>query len=310
MRLIFAGTPAFAVPSLKALIEQNYTICGVYTQPDRPAQRGQRLQASAVKQFAVEQGLPVYQPATLRDPKAQRELATLNADAMIVVAYGLLLPEAVLTAPKHGCINVHGSLLPKWRGAAPIQRALAAGDTVTGVTIMAMDKGLDTGGMYLQKSLVITTTDTSASLFDKLSALGAAALLEALPAICDGTLLPTAQENALSSHAAKLTKAEAEVNWQQPAAVIECHIRAFNPWPMAWMDINGQVIKIHHAEVAVNPEPSCTPGTWLRLAADGLWIACATGALRITHLQLPNQRCQAVAAIYKTSLQELAKHTL
>lgn len=298
-RLIFAGTPDFAVPSLKALLEAGYDIAAVYTQPDRPAKRGQQLQMSAIKQFALAQGLPVYQPTSLRTPEAQAQLAAFDVDAFIVVAYGLLLPEAVLALPKVGCINVHGSLLPRWRGAAPIQRALAAGDSETGVTIMQMEKGLDTGGIYLKKSQPLSPMDTSASLFTRLSVLGATALIEALPAILAGTLLPTAQDHALSTHAAKLTKLEAELDFSLPAATLVRQINAFNPWPVATLTLEQQTLKIWHASAIDNPEPTAAPGTWLRLNEHGLLISCSEGALLISQVQLANQKSQAVSAIYR-----------
>lgn len=301
-RLIFAGTPEFAVPSLQTLIEAGHDICAVYTQPDRPAKRGQQLQASAVKQVAMQHDLPIYQPTTLRTPENQAQIAALAAEVMIVVAYGLILPEAVLTAPKHGCINVHGSLLPRWRGAAPIQRAIEAGDAETGITIMAMDKGLDTGGIYLKRSITISPKDTSASLFTKLAQLGAQTLNEALPDILTGKLIATAQDSQWSTHAAKLSKTEAELNWQLPAQTLLQQIHAFNPWPVATMAVDQLRFKIWQAEVIANPKPQLPPGSWLRLDEQGLLIACGTDALLITQLQFPNQKQQAVSSIYRQGL--------
>lgn len=300
MRLIFAGTPDFAVPSLNALIGQGHSICAVYTQPDRPAKRGQQLQASPVKQCALAHGLPVYQPVSLRHEAANLE--ALQADAMIVVAYGLLLPESVLSIPRWGCINVHGSLLPRWRGAAPIQRALAAGDEETGVTIMAMDKGLDTGGMYWQKPLTIEASDTSATLFAKLAELGAEALLEALPGIAAGTLTAVAQDSSLACHAAKLSKQEAILDWHLPATTLARQVRAFNPWPVASFQRDQHGFKIWQAVAIDNPRPTCAPGSWLSLNEHGLAIACQQGALLIRQLQFPNQKSQAVADIYRQGL--------
>lgn len=298
-RIIFAGTPDFAVPSLQALIDAGHDICAVYTQPDRPAKRGQQLQASAIKQCALRHGLTVYQPSTLRNPEVQAQIVEFQSDAMIVVAYGLLLPEAVLTAPKHGCINVHGSLLPKWRGAAPIQRAIEAGDPETGITIMAMDKGLDTGGLYHQQALPIASDDTSASLFVTLAHLGAQALLQSLPKILCGELVAIAQQDHLSSHAAKLTKQEAELNWQAAATTLVRQIQAFNPWPGATLTLSDIAFKIWQAEVVDNPNPQATPGTWLSLNEHGLLIACREQALQIRHIQLPNQKRQSVCDIYR-----------
>lgn len=305
-RLIFAGTPDFAVPSLQALVDAGHDICAVYTQPDRPAKRGQQLQASAIKQFALQHHLDVYQPLTLRQPEIQAQITAFQSDAMIVVAYGLLLPEVVLMAPKHGCINVHGSLLPKWRGAAPIQRAIQAGDTETGVTIMAMDKGLDTGGMYQQQALPILNDDTAASVFVKLAHLGARTLVQALPKILSGELSAIAQQNDLSSHAAKLSKAEAELDWQASATVLRRQIQAFDPWPGATLTQAGLTIKIWQAQVVDNPKPQALPGTWLSLNEQGLLIACQQQALLIEQVQLAGQKRQHVRDIYRQG--PLAEH--
>lgn len=311
-RLIFAGTPDFAVPSLQALVDAGHDICAVYTQPDRPAKRGQQLQASAIKQFALQHHLDVYQPLTLRQPEVQAQIAAFQSDAMIVVAYGLLLPEAVLTAPKHGCINVHGSLLPKWRGAAPIQRAIQAGDTETGVTIMAMDKGLDTGGMYQQQALPILNDDTAASVFVKLAHLGAHTLVQVLPKILSGELNAVAQQNDLSSHAAKLTKAEAELNWQASAITLKRQIQAFDPWPGATLTLDGHdsfagfTVKIWQAQAVDNPKSQALPGTWLSLNEQGLLIACQQQALLIEQVQLAGQKRQHVRDIYRQG--PLAEH--
>ncbi len=307
-RLIFAGTPDFAVPSLRALVAAGYDICAVYTQPDRPAKRGQKLQFSAVKQVALDHALNVYQPKSLRCPDVQATLRDWQADALIVVAYGLLLPEAVLATPVHGCINVHGSLLPRWRGAAPIQRALEAGDTETGVTIMQMDKGMDTGAVYAMHSLPIMAQDTSGSLFSKLADLGASALIDTLPLILAKQLIAIPQEHALSTHAAKLTKAEAELTWTLEASLLARQIRSFNPWPGSTLTLNQHTIKIWQALAVANPNPSALPGTWLRLDQDGLLIACGTDALLITHMQFANHPTQAVSTIYRSGpLAELFK---
>ena len=301
-RLIFAGTPDFAVPSLRALLAAQYDVVAVYTQPDRPAKRGQQLHLSAIKQVALEHAIPVYQPTSLRHPEAQAQLQALNADVMIVVAYGLLLPEAVLNMPLHGCINVHGSLLPRWRGAAPIQRALEMGDAETGVTIMQMDKGLDTGPLYFKKSCLIQLTDTAATLFTSLATLGASALTESLPAILAGTLPAIPQDNALTCHAVKLSKSEAELDWTLPATVLALKVRAFNPWPVATMTHQAHIIKIWQATAVENPQPLAPPGAWLRLDERGLLISCGIGALFITQLQFANHSRQAVSAIYRSGL--------
>ncbi|MDX1811781.1 MAG: methionyl-tRNA formyltransferase, partial [Gammaproteobacteria bacterium] len=233
MKIIYAGTPEFAAVALRALLKTSHEIIAVYTQPDRPAGRGRKLTPSAVKQVALEHNIPVYQPASLKDESAQQELANLNADIMVVAAYGLLLPKAVLDIPIRGCLNIHGSLLPRWRGAAPIQRAIEAGDAETGITIMQMDVGLDTGDMLLKKSCEITDADTTATLHDKLAELGGAAIVEALDLLEKNALPAEKQDDAQAVYAHKLNKAEAVVNWNESAAIIQRKIRAFNPWPVA-----------------------------------------------------------------------------
>lgn len=233
LKIIFAGTPAFAVPTLQALVNSSHDVVAVYTQPDRPAGRGRHLTASPVKAFALEHNIPVEQPPTLTKPEPQQGLEFYNADVMVVAAYGLLLPEAVLHAPRFGCINVHASLLPRWRGAAPIHRAILAGDTCTGITIMQMEKGLDTGPMLCQASCPIERHDTSANLHDRLATLGADALLMTLTQLEAGALNPQLQNNSHATYAKKITKAEAGLDWQQTALALERQIHAFNPWPVA-----------------------------------------------------------------------------
>ncbi|MHB0918727.1 MAG: methionyl-tRNA formyltransferase, partial [Thiobacillus sp.] len=252
MRILFAGTPPFAAAALDALAEAGHDIVLVLTQPDRPAGRGMKLTPSAVKQAAQARGLPLYQPASLRTPEAQAELAVVDADVMVVAAYGLILPQPVLDLPRFGCLNIHASLLPRWRGAAPIQRAILAGDTETGITIMQMDAGLDTGAMLAKTVVPIGETDTAASLHDTLAAAGAKAIVAALanyPA-----LVPQAQDDTLATYAAKLTKEEAKLDWRHPAEVLARAVRAYNPAPGAWTLLDGATLKVWSAQVVAGPD--------------------------------------------------------
>src|SRR5690606_5561398 len=239
LRIVFAGTPEFAAAHLQALLDAKLNIVAVYTQPDRPAGRGQKLTPSAVKKLALQHGLPVYQPQPLRAPEAQAELAALEADLLVVVAYGLILPQAVLDLPRLGCINSHASLLPRWRGAAPIQRAIEAGDDETGVTVMQMEAGLDTGPMLLKSRTPIGVDDTGGSLHDRLAEIGPVAVLQAIEGLAAGTLEAEVQDDSLATYAHKLSKAEARIDWARPARELALMIRAFNPWPLAhagWQD--------------------------------------------------------------------------
>ncbi|TCL04877.1 MULTISPECIES: methionyl-tRNA formyltransferase [Sodalis] len=288
LRVIFAGTPDFAARHLSALLGSRHKVVGVFTQPDRPAGRGNRLTASPVKELAQQHHLPVFQPKSLRPPENQRLVAELAADIMVVVAYGLILPQAVLDMPRLGCLNVHGSLLPRWRGAAPIQRALWAGDDATGITIMQMDAGLDTGAMLLKLSCPITPEDTSASLYEKLAALGPGALLETLDRSAAGHLAPEKQDESRATYAEKLTKEEARLNWQLPAADLERCVRAFNPWPVSFITIAGQPVKIWRSAVedtAADVSPDAIPGTIVRADKNGILVATAQGALNLLLLQ-------------------------
>ncbi|HJW81025.1 MAG TPA: methionyl-tRNA formyltransferase [Acidiferrobacterales bacterium] len=286
MNLVFAGTPDFAVPALKALLDAGHTILAVYTQPDRPAGRGRKLGMSAVKEFALERGLRVHQPATLKSEGEAETLRALQPDALIVIAYGLILPQSILTIPKYGCINVHASLLPRWRGAAPIQRAIEAGDASTGVTIMQMDEGLDTGAMLATAETPIGTDDTAATLHDRLAELGGRLLVETLARLARGELTPQAQDNTQASYAAKLNKEEARLDWNADAGLLARRVRAFNPWPVAYTTLDGQTLRLWHAQ-AENGAPAGRPtGTVLSADADGVRVQCATGALRVTRLQL------------------------
>ncbi len=289
LRLIFAGTPDFAARHLAALLSSEHEIIAVYTQPDRPAGRGKKLTASPVKELALENNIPVYQPATLRDESAQLELAALNADLMVVVAYGLLLPKAVLDAPRLGCINVHGSILPKWRGAAPIQRSIWAGDAETGVTIMQMDEGLDTGDMLSIATLEITEDETSATLYERLADLGPQALVDTLATIADGSATATKQDDELATYAKKLSKEEARIDWTMDAAAIERCIRAFNPWPMSYFEVSEQNVKVWKASVKTDATDKA-PGTIISADKKGIEVATGNGTLVMTSLQPPGKK--------------------
>jgi len=282
LRLVFAGTPDFAATALRALIQTQYDIVAVYTQPDRPAGRGQKLTPGPVKQLALQYLLPVFQPASLKTPEAVEQLRTLDADIMVVAAYGLLLPPEVLSVPRLGCLNIHASLLPRWRGAAPIQRAILAGDTETGITIMQMDKGLDTGAMLLKLRCPIEQEDTAASLHDRLAALGAEAIITALDQL--PTLTATPQDDNLATYAAKLTKQEAIIDWQRPAKELDRLIRAFNPWPVAQTRVKGQTLRIWAARPLADSSMA-SPGTVIGCDKNGIDIACGRGVIRLTRLQ-------------------------
>lgn len=285
LRLVFAGTPEFASAHLQALIEwPEADVVAVYTQPDRPAGRGKKLAPSPVKTLAQANQLPVFQPQSLRQPDAQAELASLAPDVLVVVAYGLILPAAVLAIPRLGCINVHGSILPRWRGAAPVQRAVEAGDTESGVTIMAMDEGLDTGPMLAIARCALAPRETSASLFARLAQLGPPALIETLASLANGTVTPTTQDDSLSNYARKIDKAEAAIDWTQPAAVLDRKIRAFCPEPIAYATLRGERIKLHDADPVAGNGPA---GRILQANADGITVACGEGALIIRQLQMP-----------------------
>lgn len=284
MRIVFAGTPEFAVSSLRAAA-RHHEVVAVYTQPDRPAGRGRGLVPSPVKLEAVARGIPVYQPESLKDEAAQQQLRDLQPDLMVVVAYGLLLPKAVLAIPTHGCWNVHASLLPRWRGAAPIQRAIQAGDAKTGVCLMQMEAGLDTGPVLLHQELPIAATDTGGQLHDKLAELGAQVLSDGLGLLRAG-IKPIArpQPEQGVTYAHKLDKAEARLDWAQGADVLARTVRAFNPWPIAEATLAGERVRIHGA-VALDEAHGQAPGTVLAASRDGIDIACGQGALRLRTLQ-------------------------
>ncbi|MCZ3385356.1 methionyl-tRNA formyltransferase [Kosakonia sp. SOY2] len=284
LRIIFAGTPDFAARHLDALLSSEHQVVGVFTQPDRPAGRGKKLMPSPVKVLAEEKGLPVFQPASLRAEENQQLVASLNADVMVVVAYGLILPKAVLAMPRLGCINVHGSLLPRWRGAAPIQRSLWAGDAETGVTIMLMDVGLDTGDMLFKLACPITDEDTSATLYDKLAELGPQGLIATLQQLAQGTAQPQVQDEAQVTYAEKLSKEEARLDWSLSAAQLERCIRAFNPWPMSWFMVDEQPVKVWKASV-IPSKPTEKPGTIVEVSKAGIQVATADGILNLESLQ-------------------------
>ena len=293
LRIIFAGTPDFAAEALAALLETPHEILAVYTQPDRPAGRGRQLKPSPVKQLALAHQLPVFQPVSLKDPERIEELRALEADVMVVAAYGLLLPPEVLNIPRYGCLNIHASLLPRWRGAAPIQRAILAGDSETGITIMQMDAGLDTGAMLLKKSCPITPQDTSASLHDRLAELGSQAIVEALAQLPE--LKATPQDESQVTYANKLSKAEAQIDWHHSAEEIARQVRAYNPWPVAQTSVNGQTLRIWTAEAQVQDVTDST-GTVIGQDKQGIDIACGKGVLRITRLQPAGSKPMDAAA--------------
>jgi len=300
MSIIYAGTPDFAAASLAAILDAGFPVALVLTQPDRPAGRGMSLQPSPVKRLALERGLPVYQPLSLRDAEAQARLAALQPELMIVAAYGLILPQAVLDIPRRGCVNVHASLLPRWRGAAPIQRAILAGDATSGVCLMGMEKGLDTGPVFRAARTPIGDTDTGRSLHDRLASLGARLLADSLPELLAGSLRPVPQPADGVTYAAKLDKAEAPLDWRRPAAELHRQVRAFDPVPGATASLDGVVLKIWGA----TPVPdSGTPGQVLAVDRQGIVVACGTGALRLTELQKPGGKRLPVA-------QFLAGHAL
>ncbi|WIM04727.1 MAG: methionyl-tRNA formyltransferase [Candidatus Nitricoxidivorans perseverans] len=285
MRVAFAGTPEFARAALDAILAAGFEVPLVLTQPDRPAGRGQKLQESPVKRLALSRGLPVHQPDRLRDPATHAPLIAAAPDVLVVAAYGLILPQAVLDIPARGCLNIHASLLPRWRGAAPIQRAIEAGDAETGVTIMQMEAGLDTGPMLMKEAVKVSAGDTAATLHDTLAALGARMIVEALRNF-DG-LRPIAQPDAGVTYANKIDKAEAALDWRRPAAELERKIRAFDPFPGCAAVLDGLTLKVWRAAVE---NGTGEPGTVLRADAGGIVVACGEEALRLAELQKPGGR--------------------
>ena len=311
LRIVFAGTPEFAAEHLKALLHSPYQVVAVYTQPDRPAGRGQKLMPSPVKQLALQHEIAVYQPQTLRDPAAQAELAALKPDLLVVVAYGLILPQVVLDIPRLGCINSHASLLPRWRGAAPIQRAIQAGDSESGVTVMQMEAGLDTGPMLLKASTPISADDTGGSLHDRLAELGPPAVLQAIAGLAGGSLRGEVQDDSLATYAHKLNKDEALLDWSRPAVELERLIRAFNPWPICHSSLNGAPLKVLAAQLVTEPGAGRgAPGEILAASKDGLTVACADGALRLTRLQLPGGKALNFADLFNSRREQFAVGSL
>ena len=285
-RIVYAGTPEFAVPALQALLDSGVKVVAVYTQPDRPAGRGRKLAASPVKQLALERDLPVEQPELFTSPAIER-LASFKADLMVVAAYGLILPRPVLALPRLGCINIHASLLPRWRGAAPIQRAILAGDAETGVSLMRMEAGLDTGPVFATRTLPIDPEQTAAGLHDALARLGAGLLRECLPQLLEGKLIAVAQDPSAVTYAAKLQKSEAWLDWSQSAGLLERQIRAFNSWPVAQTQLHDQVIRIWRAVAVDTSAQYVQPGSIIAAEASGILVATGEGALRILELQRP-----------------------
>ena len=306
MKIVFAGTPDFAAAHLQALIDcGQHEIVAVYTQPDRPAGRGKKLTASPVKQLACDYGLNIYQPTSLKDADAQQQLASLDADLMIVVAYGLILPQAVLDTPRLGCINVHGSLLPKWRGAAPIQRAIEAGDKETGICIMQMEAGLDTGPVISVARCAIDDQDTSGSIYQKLSELGAPTLLAAVEKINSGVAVAEQQDDSQSTYASKIDKAEALIDWSQSAEEISRRVRAFNPFPATFSHIGGDRVKIWGASTT-DKNSDKSAGTIIDASPEGILVQTGMGELLITEIQLAGKSKMPVSELLKSKAELFA----
>lgn len=305
LKIVFAGTPEFAAVALEALISTSHDIVAVYTQPDRPAGRGLKLTPSAVKTLALQYQIPVYQPKSLKESHEQDILASLNADVMVVAAYGLLLPSAVLRTPRLGCINIHPSLLPRWRGAAPIQRTIFAGDTETGVTIMQMDEGLDTGPMLLVKPYTLKANETSQTLHDTLAKIGAQALVEAIDLYAAGKIIPKIQDNDFATYAHKISKEEALIDWTRPAVELDREIRAFNPWPVAYTTWQGQNLRIWEAMVLPHTANNAVPRTIVNASCEGIDIATGIDTLRLLKVQLPGGKVLSAADFYNARREEL-----
>ena len=302
LRVAFAGTPDFALTALEGVVRSRHTVVGVLTQPDRPKGRGRQLAASPVKVAALELGIPVSQPVTLKTEADRAELASWRPDVLVVVAYGLILPRAVLELPRLGCVNIHASLLPRWRGAAPIQRAILAGDMESGVSIMRMDVGLDTGPVFLERKVAISPHDTGGSLHDRLAALGASAVVEVLDQLAEDRAVSTPQREDGLTYASKIDKAEALIDWTRPAAEIERQVRAFNPWPIAETRLEGEQLRIYAAEAISlgSHEAVHTPGSVVELRGDSIVVACGHGRLAVKELQRPGKRPVAARDLMNT----------
>jgi methionyl-tRNA formyltransferase len=296
LRILYAGTPTFAIAPLIALNDAHYALCGVCTQMDKPAGRGQQLSESPVKAYAQTHHIPIFQPKSCKNSDFLAQIAELKPDLCIVVAYGQILPQSFLDLPRLGCINIHASLLPKWRGAAPIQRALLAGDAETGVALMRIEAGLDTGAVYATAHTPISATDTAQSLHDRLSHLGAELLLEYLPKL--ETMTPIAQDHTQASYAHKINKIEGFIDWQQNAAQIDRQIRAFNPWPIAYTHLNGESVRIHQAHI-LDQKAMAAPGTIVQAEGDHLWIATSDRVLAINRLQLAGSKALSTADLLR-----------
>ena len=302
LRIIYAGTPEFAVPALESLSRSEHRLVAIYTQPDRPAGRGRKMQHSPVKKFALEHDLPVFQPTNFSEASAVDDLRSLNADLMVVAAYGLLLPPTVLEVPRLGCINIHASLLPRWRGASPIQQAILAGDENSGVTLMRMDKGLDTGAMIASRSVAIDPSWSAADLHDSLAPLGAELLLESLDHIEPALRQALVQDESLATYAPRLTKQQAEVDWNKPAQVLLREIRAFNPWPVSYTFIDNENLRLWSARISQQVEPG-SPGYVVAHDTDGVYISCGQGVLQLTELQFSGRnKCSAAQALNARNL--------
>jgi methionyl-tRNA formyltransferase len=297
MKIIYAGTPDFAVPAFESLVQSEHEVIAVYTQPDRPAGRGRKLQQSSVKQCALSYGIPVYQPHTFKEPVDLERFVELEADLMIVAAYGLILPTSILNAPRLGCINIHGSILPRWRGAAPIQRAILANDSSTGVTIMQMDCGLDTGGMISKQTLSIDPSWTSFDLNEQLKQLGADLLINTLPIIESGQIQPEPQDESLANYASKLSKAEAKIDWHNNAQQIAREIKAFIPWPVSYAHLGGKLVRVWQASLDTT-HTVAEQGKVLDHNNDGVYVSCGDGVLCIEELQFEGKkRCSAAQSL-------------
>ncbi|MDF1643506.1 MAG: methionyl-tRNA formyltransferase [Pseudomonadales bacterium] len=311
MRVVYAGTPDFAVAGLTALLSSEHHVIAIYTQPDRPAGRGRRIKPGPVKQLALNHDIPVFQPLSLRNAEAQQQLAALKPDLMVVAAYGLILPEVVLNTPRLGCINIHASLLPRWRGAAPIQYSILAADTESGVTIMQMDKGLDTGDMLLKATCTIDANDCAADLHNKLSELSGPLLIKAISQLVEGSAQPTPQDDTLSTYAPKILKQDACIDWSQSATYISLQIRAYNNWPIAYTHLGNERVRIWSAELVGSDTPTETkPGTVLDCQPDGILVACGSGKLNIKEIQFPGGKVLSARDILNASKVRLQKGDL
>lgn len=298
LRVIFAGSPEFSVPTLEALIDSEHEVVAVYTQPDRPRGRGKKVQFTPVKEVAVAHNIPVYQPLTLRDPEAQATFAALNADLMVVVAYGLILPKAILEMPQYGCLNIHASLLPRWRGAAPIHRAIEAGDQESGVAIMQMDVGLDTGAVWQEERVAITPHMTTGELHDRLKMVGASLLLATIPEVIAGSRQPTPQPEEGITYAEKITKEEARIDWQESGATIARKIHAFNPFPGAFTELDGALLKLYRVLESDRKRDSL-PGTF-HVEGESLYVVAGDGhLLEVLELQIAGKRRMESALFIK-----------